>query len=263
MGNKEALDKVLEFSSRFREEHLLKDFKQKYPKFKTDPVEGVKGFLAYPFEARLGGFKKWGEISNKVIDEIADTPPIWDHPKEAWNSFRKVNREMNSTKGDNPSHNPLNPGAGDKISAIQLMSELGEWDNNIFEFASDRIKNNRIEVVYKEVKRIRGVGDKIARLFCRDVVTLYSLEEYVAGNYRKYCQPVDRWVERVTKMISGQKDLSKPEVRSWIVSKLDEDHIKYNEGAWYLGYHLPDKNRLLQILLEDPSLIDTIVKTNE
>lgn len=168
-------------------------------------------------------------------------------------------REKNPAEGANPSHNPLNPGAGEKISVFQLMDELGNWDNNIFEYASDGIKNGQIEKVYKELNRIRGIGDKISRLFCRDVVTLYSLEKYVIGDNREYCQPVDMWVRRTTKKISEQ-DLSDSEVRSWIVSELDKDHIKYNEGAWYLGNHLPDREEFLRILLEDPSLIDIMMK---
>ena len=74
---------------------------------------------------------------------------------------------------------------------------------------------------------------------------MYSLERLISKDDLVYLQPVDTWVRKVafkTGIIDDIK-LSDTQVRQKIVEacqNLDISTIKFNQGAWHVGYYAFD-----------------------
>ncbi len=84
------------------------------------------------------------------------------------------------------------------------------------------------------LRSIRGVGDKIASFYLRDLVVVSNLNLTNIQN-RELFQPIDIWVERTVKILSGNQNLTKRQVANWLVvncqHNLNPEHI--NMGIWF------------------------------
>lgn len=62
------------------------------------------------------------------------------------------------------------------------------------------------------------------------------------GEARRFLQPIDVWVERVARA-AGLPEVWPDELAGAIVAACDQagvDPIRFNQGAWYVGFHAFD-----------------------
>ena len=83
---------------------------------------------------------------------------------------------------------------------------------------------------WEKLTSIRGIGAKIASLFLRDLAVWFDLTPNVD---RWYMQPVDVWVRRTVKLLSGS-NMSDEEIAKWIVRN-SENPERANQGIWYFA----------------------------
>lgn len=114
--------------------------------------------------------------------------------------------------------------------------------NNIVKYAVDKIKRDKVTDVFEDLKNIYGIGDKLASLYLRDIVFIYTLPKYIKKEYYIYLQPVDTWVKQVANAlwIIEPDDNDNEVVSNKIIKeclRLKVSPLLFNAGAWYCGKH--------------------------
>lgn len=143
------------------------------------------------------------------------------------------------------------------LGTLDFIGQLS--DLNLVRYSVGQVQQGKIEDHYKELqssqsgKGIIQVGPKIAAFYLRDVVSLYQLEDKVAARSAYCLQPVDVWVKKLAYRIGIVRDAANPSEIPEAIATLCRDHgispIRFNQGAWYIGYHAFDI--LLDMLAEE------------
>lgn len=238
---KEIVKKIAKYGDKFVEKHLI-------PAFDTglmlqDWWQGLQYFLHYSFfqgradtisikveKAAMNILKRHitGKNTNTLIRLSKD-------------NFAKIREELKQVIGKSKI------GKGRDIdmviSILNFASKLKE--ENIVKYSISKIKKGKLKSHFYELQTIISIGPKIASLYLRDLVWMYSLERLISKDDLVYLQPIDTWVRKVafkTGIIDDIK-LSDTQVRQKIVEacqNLDISTIKFNQGAWYVGYYAFD-----------------------
>jgi len=162
-----------------------------------------------------------GEITNIRVGE----------PEKAWAIYKSLRDDKYPKLGLNATHNPMNEDKG----ALRVMKD--HKIIHLSKFLVDQIKNDDLKKAHKILKTIRGVGDKIASLYLRDLVTSAKIDEN-ALNDTYLLQPVDIWVNRGLKLLLENVPKKMVE-RQKAIDKLCNTHnisgIDFNRGCWFLG----------------------------
>lgn len=119
---------------------------------------------------------------------------------------------------------------------------------NIVSFSVEQIKQGKLRQHYNELQRskstkgIHSIGPKVASFYLRDIVSLYELDAYVSPADLVLLQPIDTWVRKLAFNIGVTSDLDERDtvIRQKIVetcNRLGISSLKFNQGAWFLGYH--------------------------
>ena len=134
----------------------------------------------------------------------------------------------------------VNNSADREMVAETLVFLCGLPDANVVAWAIQQIEQGRLGHAYHKLDDIRWVGHKIASMFLREIVNVYSLHTSRADVHYIYLFPLDRWVELVcTELgIFAQRDPEMQKVEAAVATCL---HCKvapicFNQGAWYLGH---------------------------
>jgi hypothetical protein len=103
------------------------------------------------------------------------------------------------------------------------------------------LRSMTLRQAYELLKKIDGIGHKIAALFLRDVHS-YSGGWHNAEESEYCLQPVDRWVGKLAAMCWRDIDpRSNPEKMAKDIvircRKQGIDPIAFNKGAWFVGAH--------------------------
>ena len=114
------------------------------------------------------------------------------------------------------------------------------------------INDNRdITQSFRFLETIRGIGDKIASFYLRDLVVTFNLNLASVQN-RWLLQPIDIWVKCTVKALAGNQNMNKQQLANWIVSNSlqynsNPEHI--NMGIWfYCALIANSEYRLVQSL---------------
>lgn len=142
---------------------------------------------------------------------------------------------------------------GDRLMVISLINLIQSNDEkNIVCFLIEKIKSGKVAEAYKNLDDVWSIGEKIASLILRDIVSNHKLEEYLKKKEDYYfLQPIDTWVHQVSKKLkltNKNKDkIYKDEAKDLTNKcfKLGVNPIHYNQGAWYIG------SNSLEILLKE------------
>lgn len=126
------------------------------------------------------------------------------------------------------------------ISILRFVSDLEE--KNIVKYSISKIKNGNIKNHFEELDGIFSIGPKIAAFYLRDLVLMYSLDSFVNTKDLVYLQPIDTWVRKVAYNVGiiDNPDEEEAIIREEIVEaclSLKISSIKFNQGAWFLGYN--------------------------
>jgi len=238
--NETIIRKIVTYGDKFIERHLT-------PVFDTDLMlrnwwQGLQYFLHYSFyqgrrdvtsmkveERAMDVLKRYitGKNENELIQLKKD-------------NFAKIRKELKQVigKGKIGRGRDVNM----VISILNFVSKLK--DKNIVKYSISKIKKGVLKNHFYELqpKKIISIGPKITSLYLRDLVCMYSLEKFISKEDLIFLQPIDTWVRKVAFKVGIIDDIksSDEEVRRKIVEtcrNLDISTIKFNQGAWYIGYY--------------------------
>lgn len=125
---------------------------------------------------------------------------------------------------------------------LTFISDIKDY--NIVGYSIEKIKKGKTEEHYKELQNIYSIGPKISSFYLRDLVCLYSLEQYLDAADLSFLQPIDTWVRqvayRIGVIVSEKED--EEVVRQKIIETCKDVNLsmKFNQGAWYIGHHSLD-----------------------
>ena len=129
------------------------------------------------------------------------------------------------------------------ISILDYLSNIS--NENIIRYSIDKIKSRNLKEHFLELQKIFSIGPKISSFYIRDLISIYNLEDEISKTDWIFLQPVDTWVRKVSFKVGIIDDENEKDriVREKIVEAclhLGLSPIKYNQGAWYIGYNSLD-----------------------
>jgi len=119
--------------------------------------------------------------------------------------------------------------ATSKESVLEVLGSLG--NRCITSRARDLIHNGEVLKAHTQLRRIGGIGPKIASLFLRDISTLYDLQPLPQD--REYLQPVDIWIRRVVRNCAADNKFSDEKCRAYVITHCSDQPERANQGIWY------------------------------
>jgi len=126
------------------------------------------------------------------------------------------------------------------ISILKFVSDLEE--KNIVNYSISKIKKGEVKEHFYELQKIISIGPKITSFYLRDLICMYSLDKDMSKEDLIFLQPIDTWVRKVAFKIGIIDNINEQDqsVREKIVKAcldLGVSTIKFNQGAWFLGYN--------------------------
>ncbi|MGA2060642.1 MAG: hypothetical protein ABSG67_09200 [Thermoguttaceae bacterium] len=205
--------------------------------------EAFKWFLSsYAFE-RQGRSPHYSNFARCALDLYDKEFPGKDFETELWNNFLKCGKFPPDGKGANKKNNPLSP-SNTKCSCVsQLISSLGDFGFNIVYWASSLVQSGDVKTPWNCLVTIRGIKNKIASLYLRDIVNAFEIDEDIIGN-KERLQPIDVWTERGATALAGFLSMSPKSYWDFaevIVKASERAKVRStltNTGLWILGAQL-------------------------
>ncbi len=252
--------------------HYLAPTLARFPEIETDWLEALKFFLyGYAFE-RQGRSPAYAPLAVEAIrvtiGENRPEKPTRELTKAVWEKFCDLgNYHPRPTKPRKPKHgkqpkpadpyegankknNPLYQSTG-KQDVITFCSSLVAHRYNIFVFAKSGIQA-QIRETHSKLCEIRGVGEKIASFFLRDVAL--QSDNRIADSDRELLQPVDIWVRRTARLLSQnsiteESDAMCAQEMVRLSHEAQCSDLLLNAGSWYFGSQVAGTLRDLQTAL--------------
>lgn len=212
-------------------------------------------FKNYAYERNItGAITVYRDIAENVLD-ILKHRERWhaDLELKIWENFKK---ECSRRKiKPNKQVDPLKPSKGNKKNLARFVWNLSTPENKtIAAWAFNMLKQNRIREAHQELKRVWGVGDKIASFYLRDIFwignNLNPGTEKFKENDIYLLQPIDIWVERAAKAIGIEKT-SKTSIAKFICSfekKIGLAPGGANIAFWMLGSNYVDYDEFEDVI---------------
>lgn len=205
----------------------------------SDEYTSLKVFLNSYAHERNVSVRKYADlacltISNLYQGEITNIRD--DDPEKAWEIYKSLRDDKYPKIKLNKSHNPMNEDNG----VLRVMKD--HKIIHLSKFLVDQIKNDELKKAHKILMKIRGVADKIASLYLRDLVTSAKIDENTL-NDTYLLQPADIWVDRGLELLLEKvpKNMVK---KQKAIDKLCKTHnisgIEFNRGCWFLGSKIAD-----------------------
>lgn len=115
---------------------------------------------------------------------------------------------------------------------------------NIYTYIKSGVRDGKIEEVYTELKKIDGIGDKLATFVIRDVVLLNEEDFRQVPIDYKLVFPVDTWVRKVYSKMKGfsrleMRNIRNDEIKEYFIKKCREYNFwppRVAAGLWYVGF---------------------------
>ena len=114
-------------------------------------------------------------------------------------------------------------------------------------------QNNNIQPAFNLLISIRGIGDKIASFYLRDLVDVMNINLGQIQN-RNLLQPIDVWVERTIKILSNNQNMNKNQITNWIVQISNQNNVnpeRINMGIWFFCSNIVRSEYRLNATLRD------------
>ena len=235
-GNQQWLQLFDDISCLYRQ-MLMLPLWRKYPTYQNNLVDSLAIFLeGYAFE-RQGRRPDYFHVA---VDSLLHCNHLNMLSANCiWNRFQQLLNNQRLNHKNNPlypSNNPNNiTNINRKLSVIEAIFNLN-GPVTLFQYIYNLINQNMDTTQpFNFLKTIRGIGDKIASFYLRDLVAISNINLANIQN-RWLLQPIDIWVERTVKGLTGNQNMNKQQVANWIVSNslqyhLNPEHI--NMGIWF------------------------------
>ncbi|MFH1376844.1 MAG: hypothetical protein ABIH25_04370 [Candidatus Woesearchaeota archaeon] len=234
----ETIKKIINYGDKYIERHLT-------DVFDTDLMlknwwEGLQFFLSRSFyqgrrdtiSARVEE-KAMNVLKKYIADKSNDATVLLNK-----NNFSEIKNALTEVIGKGK----IGRGRDIKmvISILNFVSELEE--KNIVKYSILKIKSGKVKEHFYELQKIISIGPKITSFYLRDLICIYSLDKYMTKENLIFLQPIDTWVRKVALKVEIINNLEEDDisVREKIVKaclELNVSTIKFNQGAWFLGYN--------------------------
>ncbi len=153
------------------------------------------------------------------------------------------------------------------VTEFVLYNVLKEH-STLTTYFKQKIEENKekgISQAHKELTKIRGIGDKIASFYLRDLVVATGIKLDDKTEYRYLLQPVDIWVRRtadlliskfqyIPKSMPQQRMSEENRLKTWIVYASKEYRAEpelVNMGMWFFGSHVALSEYKLHKVIND------------
>lgn len=260
MSDNQQWLQLFERVSCFYRQMLMLPFWCKYPNYSSDIWDSLAIFLGYYAFERQGRRPDYfhaavdalfyckqqnnGNLTQKVVNNI-------------WQHFRLLLNNQNLNHQNNPLYPSTNPDniqrLSNKTSVIELIIS-GNMSPSFSTYFQKQInQDNNIQDAFNLIKSVRGIGDKVASFYLRDLVNTMNINLANVQN-RSLVQPIDIWIERTVKYLANNQNMSKNQVSNWIVNTADQYNINpehINMGIWYFCSQIIESEYRLKNVLTD------------
>jgi hypothetical protein len=229
---------------------------RKYPEFATDPWHSLAIFLeGYAFErqGRNPGYFHAAVDALFYCKQQSNSRLTPNVVYEIWEQFSQLLDNQNL----NPKNNPLFPqqGRGQKVPLIQaVLNESVQPHSTLTTYLQNRIiRENDIQPAFDFLKSIRGIGNKVASFYLRDLVVRLSIDLSQTRN-RELLQPIDIWVKRTITILADYPDMDNIQVANWIVTSSVKSGLnleQINMGIWFFCSQIVGSQYRLKKVLSD------------
>jgi len=235
-------------------------------KYLQDPREALALFLkSYAYE-RAGGDPRRALMAERVVRESEKLDP-----ETLWTEFQNAMGYRSLDAKRNPlAHNVPEPCVEKKRCVLcALRKDDGNYDNIVAKI-NRHLEKDEVITAHNFLKSIRGVGDKIAPFFLRDMAIAYGI---FPKKFKVLLQPVDIWVRRIANFLITHQYDPKPitsdlAIATWIVEHPGANSPENaNFGMWFFGAKIIGRRRANNIpkVLRDRAtaeeLLDQYVRT--
>jgi len=231
--------------------------------------EALVCFLTnYAYE-RQGAATAYSKIALKCVSSKYKNGHNWRVPtkndaKDLWEDYKNIakrdyNLLDNKTKKAKVNEK-CNPMKADRGIIDQLVSNN---TLNIAVYMRDLIDCGNTAGAYDFIKGIRGIGEKIASFYLRDIAHLSRLDERNISDLH-LLQPMDTWLEQTLKILFNSdvpKNLQqKQRLIVNLCKKSGVSSISFNQGAWVLGSQITGEFGTFKEALNDHAYAQEIIK---
>lgn len=222
----------------------------------------------YAYE-RQGAAVAYSKIALKCVSNKYQNGHNWRIPtkndaKGLWEDYKNIAKSdynLLDNKTEKAKVNEkCNPMKADRGIIDQLVS------NNILNIAvhvRDLMSCGETTRAYNFMKEIRGIGEKIASFYLRDIVYLTRLDENNISDLH-LLQPMDTWLEQTFKILfnsGAPKDLKgKQRLIVDLCKESGVSSISFNQGAWILGSQIAGEFETFRRTLTDHNFAQEIIK---
>lgn len=246
LNNSEMFDLFMVASEIFRKRYQ----EPSMGKYKIeDPMDAAIMFLGYAFQ-HAGTNPSYPPAASEAIKMSRGSEGSDDFPLTVLVNFC----DLLDCKGLNLKLNPLfhmcwlcypHLTQTKPCNCIWCVLERENIDNIVLK-SEKCIKENETRHAWDQLKKIRGVKNKIASLFLRDIAINYNL---APTKDRWLLQPIDVWVRRIVQSMNHDPKMGDEEIANWIVDTSEENHKnpeQCNQGIWYFGAKVAESDFILQ-----------------
>jgi len=225
-----------------------------YGKTEEDAQRSITTFISgYAYE-RQGAPKAYPKIANKIISQYFNRKI---NNNDALSNFEKECKKIGI--GSNRTNNIFFKNKG-KITILDFMYGI---DNIAIEkWVKTCIEHGKISDAHSEMCKIRGIGEKIASFYIRDIVYKYSLEKIVKSK-KHLIHPIDIWVRRAGQIILKDWNKTDYKIRKFLVESAEEWKItnaELNAGLWILGGYLCKNQTEFESAIKNPNIIKDLIR---
>lgn len=207
-------------------------------KFKLATVKALEEFLGEDKESNLKELSSQGLLEWKNYGYTKGREPTEPY-------FHELRDALDSKR----------TGKGrDKEMVIDTLKFIAELDGfNVLRHTIKRVSSVEIQQHYRELTKIRQIAQKTSKLWLRDIIVIYELEDHLEQDDIELLIPVDTWVKQVALKMGIIDDAIQPEKISKEIVKIcnanDICPIRFGAGLWIIGSH--SLELLLERILEE------------
>lgn len=235
-GNQQRLQ-FFENVSCFYRHMLMFPLWNKYSNYQNNICDSLSIFLeGYAFE-RQGRRPDYfhaavDSLIHCIQQKTLNANCIWNRFKQSLNN-QNLNHRNNPLYPSNNPDNVLN--ISNKLSIIEAIANFRD-SNTLSTYIQNLImQGNAITQSFNFLRSIRGIGEKIASFYLRDLAVVINLN-LINVQSRELLQPIDVWVERTVKLLTGNQNMNRMQVANWVVKNaiqysLNPEYI--NMGIWF------------------------------
>jgi hypothetical protein len=232
------VDKAREYvQSYFSSKHLLgvRDCDELRASLR-DPLVSARVFFGqYAFERAGTGGAHYSDIAADLLKGTVAQP---DAPAFL-SMFRHKCREIGVGSNDDLTGEVV-------LKGYQRHFCDGRKLGWLYELGQGMVDTGQVRPAYRQLLDIKGIGQKIAAFFCRDLAWIFDCEKNLPASERILLQPVDTWIHQIAVLLwhdfppvkAREKYLLYFPIAARIVSVTDQlrqSGVAFNQGSWYFG----------------------------